>query len=52
MVDRRKLLAALAGVVLLGVAGCSEGSPTEESQDVDFPADIDDVPAEVDDGVE
>ncbi len=53
MVDRRKLLAgALAGVLLLGAVGCSEENPTEESGDLDFPANVDDVPAEVDDGVE
>ncbi len=53
MVDLRKLLAgALAGVLLLGAVGCSEENPTEESGDLDFPANVDDVPAEVDDGVE
>lgn len=53
MVDRQKLLAvALAGGLLFGGAGCSEENGTEESEDVDFPANVDDVPAEVDDGLE
>lgn len=46
------LAGAIVGVLLLGVAGCSEENPTEESEDLDFPANIDDVPAEVDEGVE
>lgn len=48
MVDRRKLVAGtLTGLLLLPSTACSE-----ETGDLDFPADVDGVPPEVDDGLE